>query len=158
MTVCIVDTSILCNVLRMPGRDQHYEQAIAELEVHIEQRHRLLLPVTAILEAGNLIAQSGDGRQRRAVAERFIQQVRQAIEGQAPWTPTPAFELDRVLKYLDGFAEHAMRGVGFGDMAITYEFERQCQLNPGRRVFVWSYDDHLRAYDRPPTLSRSERE
>jgi len=148
MTVCIVDTTILCNVLRVPGRDQNYQKALAELEEFISRGHQLLLPVTAFLEAGNHIAQASDGRLRRAAAERFVSQVMKAIEGYAPWTPTPALDLVRVLQYLDRFPEYATRGIGFGDMAIIHEFDRQCTLNPHRRVFVWSYDDHLRAYDR----------
>jgi len=39
-----------------------------------------------------------------------------------------------------------------GDLFIVKEWERQCDLNAGRRVFVWAYDDHLSRYDRAPVL------
>ncbi|HET7462979.1 MAG TPA: AAA family ATPase [Longimicrobium sp.] len=31
-------------------------------------------------------------------------------------------------------------------------FHQQCDLNHGRRVVIWSYDQHLQSYDRAPLL------
>jgi hypothetical protein len=43
--------------------------------------------VATILETGNHIAQNGDGNQRRICAEKFVDQVTQALEGKSPFTP-----------------------------------------------------------------------
>ncbi|MFJ8843469.1 hypothetical protein ACIRFF_11250 [Streptomyces cyaneofuscatus] len=66
-----VDTSILCNLLAVPGKCQDREQVIDELKRKRERRETdLLLPVTAIIETGNHIAQVSDGRARRSYAWR----------------------------------------------------------------------------------------
>jgi predicted nucleic acid-binding protein len=150
--ICIVDTSVFCSILRIPNRDQHHDRAMAELTAHVGARDTLLLPLAAIYETGNHLAQNGSGQQRRSAAERFVQQVRAAFTGEAPWTPTPMPLPEDFAAWLDGFPDHAMRGIGLGDLSIIRVWERQCELHHARRVLVWSYDAHLSGYDRPPLL------
>lgn len=40
-----------------------------------------------------------------------------------------------------------MREIGLGDLSIIREFEHQSRRHQGRRVLIWSYDEHLRGYD-----------
>lgn len=150
MSICLIDTSIFCNVLDVPNRNQQRHNVMRQLTEHINAGITLLLPVTAIIETGNHIAQQGDGRVRRAVAQRFVDQVQQAIDGTAPWVPTPSFDLQFVQRYLAEFPDHAVRSIGMGDLSIIKEFERQCTLHRARRVFIWSYDNDLAGYDRVP--------
>jgi hypothetical protein len=104
--------------------------------------------MATIYETGNHIAQNGDGRVRRGIAEIFVNQVKQAFLGKAPWTPTP-FDNDKEFsEWLAQFPDQAMRGSGIGDLSIIKVFERQCELHPHRHVFIWSYDEHLKAYNR----------
>lgn len=112
----------------------------------------LLLPIPVIYETGNHIAQNGDGTMRRKAAQRFVQQVRMAFGGDAPWVPTPLQGHDELLSWLDQFPDSAMTGMGFSDLAITRIFEQQCAKNEARRVRIWSYDQHLQGYDRPARL------
>lgn len=148
-SVCLIDTSVFCNVIPVPGRDQNRETVRTQMERYSEEQVVLLLPLAAIVETGNLIARCRDGTVRRQTASRFCNVVRAAITGKAPFEPTPLFEPDALLGWLDEFPESAMRQIGFGDLSIAKEFERQCALNPGRRVFVWSFDAHLRSLDHP---------
>jgi hypothetical protein len=151
VSIALVDTSIFCNILDIPGRNQHRASVLAQLRVHIENRVTLLLPMATILETGNHIAHIRGGRLRRATAQRFVAQVQQALSGAAPWTvPLPLLDPDALHTYLGEFPDLAMRGLGLGDLSIIKEFERQCQLHPSRRVFVWSLDKHLKGYDRGP--------
>ncbi len=85
--VCLIDTSIFCNVLKVPFRCQAHGQVMSLLQDLLRSRCGLLLPMTTILETGNHIAQCGDGHERWNAATRFVQQVRLAIEGKAPWQP-----------------------------------------------------------------------
>jgi len=150
--ICIIDTSVFCNVLRVHGRDQDHATAMTELEIYLVAGYTLLLPLATIYETGNHIAQSGTGGQRRGVAEVFVEQVREAFAGRAPWTPTPMSPPEELAAWLGEFPDHAMRGTGLGDLSIIKVWERQCELHGARRVFVWSYDQHLRGYDRPSRL------
>ena len=89
MTICLVDTSIFCNILEVPGRCQDKQRVVDELEQKIGEESNLLLPLAAIVETGNHIAHCTNGGARRKVAKRFVKQVRMAIEGTAPWVVTP---------------------------------------------------------------------
>jgi hypothetical protein len=149
LSICLLDTSILCELLEIPDKCGSFAEVTSELERRVQQRESLLLPLPAVLETGNHIGQNGDGRQRRAAAERFIRLVRDAIDGKTPFVPTP-FEAEAWRDWLDEFPDWAGRGSGWGDLTILKEFDRQCALNPGRLVYIWSTDRHLSSYRREP--------
>lgn len=150
--ICIVDTSVFCNILGVPNRSQQKDETLLELEKLIRRSTILLLPMATIYETGNHIAQNGDGRVRRQKAEQFVNQVRDAISGKAPWTPTPLHGAHKMMVWLEDFPDWANRGSGFGDLSIQQVYAEQCLLHQARRVYIWSYDAHLRAYDRPPRI------
>lgn len=152
MTIVLVDTSVFCNILAVPGRSQAREEVIDKLQILIEDGVTLFLSMATILETGNHIAHINDGRRRRTTAERFVRQVRQALDGKAPWMiPHPLLDPAALQGYLNEFPDSAMRGLGLGDLSIVKEFERQCNLTRrARRVFIWSLDHHLSAYDFTP--------
>jgi len=148
VTICIVDTSIFCNVLDVPGFNQAKSRILASLHQFIDQRYTLLLPLAAVFETGNHIAHVTDGRERRSSAERFVRQVRLAIVREAPWTPTPFPDQMELNQWLGTFPDEAMWGVGMADLSMIKAFERQCELHRARRTFIWSLDQHLSGYDR----------
>lgn len=151
MSIALIDTSVLCNIIPVPGFDQDRDEILSEMERLIDQRTTLLLPMAAVIECGNHIAQLGSGGVRRTAAQRFCEQVGNAIDGKAPWTPTPFWDVDALRKWLHEFPDQAMREVGMGDLSIIKEWERQCALNRARRVFIWSLDgSDLGGYDRKP--------
>jgi len=158
MSICIVDTSVLCELLRVPGKHSREKpgEFIDEMERRIEAGETLLLPMTAILEAGNHIGQVGNGRERREAAERFVNQVRKALDGKSPFTPTPFFERDALARWLGEFPNWVQQSdikgkrSGFGDLSIVEEWHRQRSLHPTRRVYIWTQDLRLKAYDSKP--------
>lgn len=147
-SICILDTTVFCNILNVPNKAQQYTETQELLAQYVKRRYTLLLPIATIYETGNHIAQQGDGRVRRARAQTFVEQVRAAFLGEAPWTPTPFDTSEEFSVWLSTFPDHAMRGSGLGDLSIIKVFERQCALHPRRLVFIWSYDAHLRGYHR----------
>lgn len=146
--VRIVDTSVLCNLLRVPNKDQDAERATREFREAQDANDVLLLPIAVIYETGNHIAQSPNGAKRRVVADLFVELVRKAFEGEIPFTPTPLQNPEDMINWLDEFPDCATAAMGFGDLAITKVWEEQCALNQARRVLIWSYDKHLAGYDR----------
>ena len=116
----------------------------------IDEGWSLLLPLAAIVETGNHISHAARGGMRRAAAQRFTEQVRMAMEGSAPWVVSPIPTNQDWLMWLDEFPDMAMRGIGIGDLAIIKEFEKQCLLNPKRRVMIWTLDKDMKGYDRKP--------
>ena len=145
-SIVLVDTSVLLNVLDVPGRNQNRVDVLAQLAQHIEQGDHMRLPMASILEAGNHIAHIGDGGMRRAAAETFVTQIRLALIGDAPWKPTSFPTSELVLEWLSAFPDHAMRGVGFGDLSIIKEWESISRQFHMSSVSIWSLDGDLQGY------------
>ncbi|MDM8516112.1 hypothetical protein QUF76_07930 [Desulfobacterales bacterium HSG16] len=155
MSICLIDTSVFVNILDIPGKNQQKQQILDELEKKIGQDWQLLLPMATIIETGNHIAQCGDGRIRRTCAKKFIEQVRGAFDGVAPWSPTAFPTIEEIGTYLSEFPDYAMRGkngssgIGFGDFTIIKEWKKICKQNPLREILIWSLDGDLLGYHQP---------
>lgn len=150
MIISILDTSVLCNILDVPGKNQSRDEARTQLRELITENARLLLPLAAVYETGRHIAQLADGNQRRVIARRFVDQVRQAVNGEAPWAPVPLPAPQDLAKWLAEFPDAATRGASLADLSMIKLWNQQCELHPEHRVMIWSYDNRdLGSYDRP---------
>jgi predicted nucleic acid-binding protein len=152
--IVIVDTSVLLNILDVPGRNQNRAGVLAELGRLIEASDHLFIPMAAIVEVGNHIAQLANGAARRATAQRFIAEVRKALADEAPWKPINFPSNQEVLSWLDGFPDAAMQGLGIGDLSIKKEWEGLCAKYKMSRVRVWTLDGDLGGLDRLPRRRR----
>ncbi len=152
--VSFVDTSVLCDLLKVPGKCQRHEEVRAELQRQHEAGVQLVLPIASIIETGNHIAQAGDGHGRHASAKAFVELLRLTAEGGAPWVLHSVAWDRRMLALLcDGpgeigtFVEMAGTGVlGAGDIAILAERELYAMRTAGVDVRVWTHDERLAAY------------
>lgn len=149
-SIVIVDTSVLLNVLDVPGFNQRRATVLDRFEELVNAAANLLLPMGAVFETGNHVAQLADGRKRRRYAEVYRDRVREALAGRAPWTLVPGPDTDQLADLLGSFPESAMQGVGMVDLSIVKVWERACARHPRRRVSIWSLDHHLAGYDRHP--------
>ena len=152
VTVCLIDTSVFCNILCVPNRDQHKKQIAAEFTEFNNNGFMFLLPMATVIETGNQIGRNGSGQDRRSAADRFVRAVNDAINQEAPWALAPLPDSDAIGTWLAGFPDFAMQGIGLADVTIIEEYNRQRQLHKGRRVFIWSLDQHLSSYDRAGSL------
>lgn len=148
--VAIVDTSIFCNVLNIPNMNSERERVMQQLEEFLKNETSLLLPMAAVYETGNHIAQISNGGNRRRFAEAFIQQVKKAMTGEAPWQVMQLPTTEEIGEWLSGFPDSAMRGAGMGDLSIIKEWEKFKGKVPDCRVFIWSLDKDLQGYDHHP--------
>ena len=150
MTVVIIDTSILCNLLSIPGKAQDREAVIADFEIWVGGGASLLLPHVAIYETANFIAQLGNGAVRRDRAEKFVSLIGDSLARKAPWALAPFPRQDEFLKLVQNFVDGATRGVGLVDQTIEALWHQNVNRHPKRRVLVWSADHHLSGYDSIP--------
>jgi len=148
--VAIVDTSIFCNVLNIPHMNSDRRQVINKLKAFIQEETNLLLPMAAVYETGNHIAQLSDGRNRRRFAELFVKEVQKAIAGEVPWQVMQLPNTEEIGEWLSVFPDSAMQGAGMGDLSIKKEWERMIRKTPNRRIFVWSVDSDLQGLDHIP--------
>ena len=154
MTVWFVDTSVFCNLLPVPGLDQHRKEVLAEFSIRMADKSVLILPVTAVVETGNFIAQLPDGRLRRSTAKRFVDVLQLVIEGRAPWR-LHQFEwgVAFLQRLLDGggtqipLVVHAENKLGAGDLCILTERQTYTLRTGITDVKVWARDAALEAHN-----------
>jgi hypothetical protein len=144
VTICIVDTSILLELLNVPNKASQHDEMVDEFETRQAARELFLLPIAVLIETGNHIAQVDDGAARR---KRAVDFARAALEGRSPFAPTPFPSEADVGAWLNDFPDRAMAGLGLADMSLIALWEAQRALNPMRRVYIWSVDGHLQGYD-----------
>ena len=125
MTVCIVDTSVLVELLGLPGFEENHDIRVEEFAERIAARETFLLPLPVLLETGTHVAQIANGNYRRQCAERFCAFVKPALVGDTPFVPTPSPDISEVASWLDDFPVHAMQKVGLVDRSLIALFERQ---------------------------------
>ena len=147
--IVIVDTSVLLNVFDVPSRNQERDGVREELKRLLAAHANLLLPIAAVLETGNHIANSPNGR-RWNIATKFRDEIRKALNGESPWVPLQFPDRETLAQWMDDFPDHAIRGVGIGDVSIIKEWEAVRRRHGNQRVRVWSLDDDLQGYDHQP--------
>ena len=82
-TVVFVDTSVLIRLIGRDG-DEAARQIAEELEARQAAGQQFVIPATAIVETGNLVAQQRSGRRR--LAERLQSVLQEARSDNPPWS------------------------------------------------------------------------
>lgn len=144
--IWIMDTSVFTNVLNVPGRNQDRDEILELFKERIEGNDTFLLPYAAIIETGNHIAQL-DGNYKYDYANKFIEQLKLAIEGKAPWKPMKFPTHEDLQNWLADFPAFCGKGIGFGDYSIIKEWEEQKEQFKAYSVRVWTLDDDLKGYE-----------
>ncbi len=152
--VLFVDTSILCDLLKVPGKCQRHDEVRDELQSLEDSGIQLVLPIASVIETGNHIAQAKDGHGRHASAEAFVRLLRLTARGDAPWVLHSVAWDARMLDLLchgpgqiGTFVEMAGAGIlGAGDIAILAECELYSSRTAGVQVSVWTHDERLASY------------
>ncbi|MBR4984891.1 MAG: hypothetical protein IKY83_04045 [Proteobacteria bacterium] len=146
MSICILDTSIFLEILNVPDKATQHQKIVSDLKTKLEQNESFLLPMATIIETGNHIAQNGDGTIRRSIAQKFVEQVKKALEGESPFKVIQFPQREDMALWLEQFPDSAMRGSGLGDLSIVQDWEKMCRKNPHHHVYIWSLDNHLSSY------------
>lgn len=157
-SICLIDTSIFLNLLDVPNRNESKEKVLKDFETFATAGCIFLLPMATILETGNHIAQNGDGNTRRTTAQRFVEAVKAAFSGEAPWSPVDFPTTKEILTWLDTFPDKAgsnkapdkPEGTSFGDLSIIQEFYKACNRFSMSEIFIWSLDTDLQTYHHNP--------
>ena len=150
MTICIVDTPILVELLNIPGRADAHDATLAEFVTRQEAAEEFILSIAVLIETGNFVAQIPDGNVRRRRAETFVEFAKQALDGMLPFVATDFPTRETVASWLQDFPDRAMTGLGLADRSLIGVWKLYCELQDERRVYIWSLDKHLRAHDRQP--------
>lgn len=148
-----LDSSILLELLDVPGKSQNRAEVMAALEQRVEAGETLLLPTAAIIETGNHIAQLPNGSDRRRCAEGLRKFLDATANDAPPWVLNGArWDTAFIRSVCNGTTERpslvemATRKIGAGDVSILAEAEAYGSRVARVIVEVWTLDAGLAAY------------
>ncbi len=154
--VLIIDTSILCVWIGIPGKetcgseaDRWDKERVANLlDNETEAGATLVLPLASIIETGNHIAQS-KSNQRRELAQSLAEKMRMAADEETPWaafTDQQNLWDPTGLKNLAAeWPNLAVQGISLGDATIKSVAERYAKL--GYHVEILTGDNGLKSFE-----------
>src|SRR2546423_9255877 len=111
-----IASSALCEPLEVPGMCSKHDDIRTEFELRDDDGERFVIPITAVIETGNHIAQAGGDR--RAAADRFCNLLATAGSGAAPFVIHQE-------SWDDGFFSEMCAGNGTGQPFIDLAGKRQ---------------------------------
>ena len=165
--VLILDTSVLCCWLQVPGKDEagpvndRWDHArIAQLlQEERGQGSTFVLPIATLIETGNHIAQAPGQRFERA--SDLAGYLKEAADAQSPWAAfteqSSLWESDNLRKVAETWPALANGGTSIGDHTIKDVAEYYAQA--GCFVEILTGDAGLKAYEpvQPASIPRRRR-
>lgn len=153
--VHFVDTSVLTELLNVPGFNERNKEINAEYLQLSKNGDVFVLPVAVLVETGNHIAHISDGRIRYQIAGIFASLVKKALDGKSSWNVEPEIRPDVLQTILDQIPMQAQQGTGFGDVSIIEQFnDYQKNRQPIGEMRIWALDKHLSGYSYTGGLAR----
>lgn len=153
--VVFVDTNVLLNVLDVPDKNSDRDEVTAEFRQLVHDHATLVIPIAAVVEVGNHLAQLR-GYERRDRTKRFVNFLRAAIAATSPWVISGASWDEAFLTGLldgddlrPGLLDLTTAGGGSGDASILLELQRyraRTDLPSALPVRLWTLDAGLAAY------------
>jgi hypothetical protein len=163
--VLIIDTSILCVFLKVPGKDTcgsdsdrwDFRRVDALITKETKAGATLVLPMATLIETGNHIAQSA-GALRFETSKRLGGIIEKAADEKTPWAAFDfqnrlwaADELHRIARE---WPEKASQGITIGDFTISAVADFYAKR--GRQVEILTGDNGLKSLE-PVAPARRKR-
>ncbi|AUB82475.1 hypothetical protein [Candidatus Thiodictyon syntrophicum] len=161
--VLIIDTSILCVWLDVPGKEtcgpdhDRWDRPRVDEKIHAEARAgtTFVLPLASIIETGNHIAQAPRSRKERADALADL--IRKSADEETPWAAfahqSELWSSARLKTLADTWPALAAKQISMGDITIKDVAEYHA---PSCRVEILTGDLGLKGYEpaAPPEIPR----
>lgn len=153
--IIIIDTSILCVWLRVPGKDTcgsgdstiNYIMVKEVIDNAINNGALLVLPLASIIETGNHISQTkGD---KYHISNAFCEQIRASIDENTPCAAfshqSELWQGDSFKRLLQKWQERVHTNHSLGDASIVEVAKYYSEL-PNTKVEIFTGDEGLKAY------------
>lgn len=157
-SVVVIDTSILCVWLKLPGLETcgpdadrwDFPRVDREIQGHLTAGSSFILPLTTIIETGNHIAKAtGD---RLPFAKELGEIMRKAAEAESPWAAfseqADRWSPDNLKKLSEEWPPLAAQKFSIGDATIKDVADYYAKM--GCRVTLLTGDQQLAAHQPPP--------
>jgi hypothetical protein len=163
--VLILDTSVLCCLLSVPGKETcgsdddrwDHDRISALIDAEVKRASLLVLPLATIIETGNHIAQAKRG-DRFEVATGLAAFIASTAQGRSPWAAfteqSGLWEPARLETLAETWPRLAVGGTSIGDATIKDVAEFYAKA--GYEVEIVTGDAGLKAYEplTPPRIPR----
>ncbi|MEH2388420.1 MAG: hypothetical protein V7K14_22140 [Nostoc sp.] len=168
--VLIIDTSILCVYLGVPGKETcasdndkwDQKRVKARFQAEERQKAKFILPLATIIETGNHIAQAKS--RRYEIAQAFADILVKVADGLIPWGvfETQVGELwnsEQLKQLAMEWLTLASRRISIGDATIKTVAEYYAKTSSTFQVEIFIGDGGLKAYEAatPAPKRRSDR-
>ncbi|MBI4740816.1 MAG: hypothetical protein HY777_04500 [Betaproteobacteria bacterium] len=165
--VLILDTSVLCCWLQVPGKATtgpandrwNHDRIDALLEQERAKNSTFVLPIATLIETGNHIAQAPSQRFERA--SNLANYLREAADARSPWAAftdqSPLWQAENLRTLADSWPRLAAAGTSIGDATIKDVAEYYAKA--GYFVEILTADAGLKAYEpvQPVAIPRRRR-
>ena len=158
--ICLLDTSILLNILNVPNKNQDKASVMDDFKIYAESNCRFIIPLVVAVEVGNHISQNGNGETRRKTARQFVDMMHRTFSGELPFEIS---DFDLKIEWRNWIGEFVDRagqnktatkpneGMSLTDLSIIKEYDALQAKNRANKskhvkVFIWSLDSDLEAY------------
>lgn len=148
--IWIVDTSVLLEILDVPGFRQDREAIVEQYERRLRNNDRFQLSMGVAIETGNHIADVKDGNIRRDRAMRFDKLVRSTLESGRAWQILRLPEPHEFADWCSQFPDEVMRGFSLVDAMLIRTWETTRRRGNMFRVAIWTKERRLMGYDHKP--------
>lgn len=163
--VLIIDTSILCCWLEIPGKETagpdgdkwDHNRVATTIRDEENKGSIFVLPIASLIETGNHIAQINGNRYD--VAIEFAKHIRKTATAETPWAAftdqSPLWDTENLLRLSDTWPELAASKLSIGDATIKDVAEYYAEA--GFSVEILTGDEGLKAYtpaQKPPPPRR----
>ena len=151
--IAILDTSWLLELYRVPGHchDARFDHVRRETARAADAGAELCVTVPVLFEVAGHVTHAPDGHRRRALRNRFRNDVRTSIDEGAPWTIiSPDRDIllraDDLVRLADRFLQTAGEAHSFADISII-DLAESLRARGGNREFkILAFDRQLEAY------------
>lgn len=156
--VLIIDTSILCVWLKVPGKETcgtkkmpiTFEDVNAKIETEAKSGTTFVLPIASIIETGNHIAHIKKG-DKKFLGDSFAKILTNAADETSPWAAfseqSTLWKPEKLKALAQKWSESVVHGQSIGDASIVevamYYAEK------GFDVEIFTGDEGLKSYEPP---------
>lgn len=165
--VLIIDTSVLCVWLEIPGMETcgsgkgnlswDKEKVAQKLDNEIQQNTVLVLPLATVLESGNHITQARS--KQYELAGELAEIMRKAADETSPWAAfaeqAVLWEAEGLKNLADEWQQVVPQKTSLGDATMKMLAEHYARK--GYQVEIMTGDEGLKSYEPIPPVSRPTR-
>ena len=165
--VLILDTSVLCCWLQVPGKEKagpihdrwDHDRINLLLQQERAKNSTFVLPIATLIETGNHIAQAPS--HRFECASSLAAYLREAADAQSPWAAftdqSPLWQAENLRTLANNWPRLANTGITIGDATIKDVAEYYAKA--GYFVEILTGDAGLKAYEpiKPTAIPRRRR-